>query len=48
MLIYHAELFHMASSGTTYCTNEKTLAILINNRSLDFPELVEVKFSFVF
>lgn len=48
MLFYHAELFHMASSSTTYCTNEKAFAILINDSSLDFPELVKAQFSFVF
>lgn len=48
MLFYRAELFHMASSSTTYCTNEKAFAILINDRSLDFPELVKAQFSFVF
>lgn len=47
MLFCHAELFHMASSSTTYCANEKAFAILINDRSLDFPELVKAQFSFV-
>lgn len=48
MLFCHAELFHMASSSTTYCANEKAFAILINDRSFDFPELVKAQFSFVF
>lgn len=48
MLFYHAELFHMASSSTTYCANEKAFAILNNDRSLDFLGLVKVQFSFDF
>lgn len=47
VLFCHAELFHMAGSSTTYCANEKAFAILINDRSLDFPELVKAQFSFV-
>lgn len=41
MLFYHGELFHMASSRTTYRASGEAFAILNVDRSLDFPSAAE-------